>query len=174
MENLHDVLIEQLRDLYSAETQLVEALPKMVGSADNVTLKKAFEDHLTETRNQVKRLDQISKAIGEDLTGHVCKAMKGLIKEADESIAEEYEGDGLKDVMLVAAAQRVEHYEIAGYGNAIALADYLGLEEVSALLEETITEEGNADKKLTQICTSELFDQCECDESDADFSEARV
>lgn len=161
METLNDALIEQLKDLYSAETQLVDALPKMAEEAVNPQLRTALENHLQETKAQVKRLEQISEILDEDLTGHTCKAMKGLIKEGEEAVSEDYECEELKDVQIVAAAQRVEHYEIAGYGNAIALAEHLKLKEVASLLEQTIKEEGNADKLLTSVCQKQIFPSCE-------------
>jgi ferritin-like metal-binding protein YciE len=157
MENLEEVLIEQLKDLYSAETQLADALPIMMEGASHKKLKSALSSHLEETKTQIERLEKIAKALGEDLTGHTCKGMKGLIKEGEDALNEDYEDTVLKDIQIVAAAQRVEHYEIAGYGNAIALADFLEMKEVSFLLGETIVEEGNADKALTKLTKDQLF-----------------
>lgn len=161
MKNLREALIEQLKDLYSAETQLVEALPKMAKAVISPELKSAIENHLKETKEHVKRLEKIGKSLEEKLDGHVCKAMKGLIKEGEDVISEDYDDEALIDVQVVAAAQRVEHYEIAGYGNAIALAEYLDLGEASSTLQKTIEEEGNADKGLTKICQQSLFAACE-------------
>jgi len=160
MKNLYEVLVEQLKDLYSAETQLIQALPEMVKSATNKKLSRAFEDHFGETKNQLKRLEKIEKMIKEKLDGHTCKAMKGLIKEAQDGMSETYKFEMLKDVMLVADAQRIEHYEIAGYGNAIALAEALGMSEIASMLHETIMEEGNADKGLTLLCQKAIFPEC--------------
>lgn len=160
MKTLRDLLTEQLKDLYSAEKQLIEALPEMAKAARSSGLKKAFQNHLEETKGQAKRLEKCSTLIDEKLNGHTCKAMKGLIQEGKEALEESYSEDALRDVMLVSAAQRVEHYEIAGYGNAIALAQYLGLDEVAELLQETIEQEGEADKLLTALCEQELFDEC--------------
>lgn len=161
METLNDALIEQLKDLYSAESQLLEALPKMAKAANNKALKSAFDGHLRETKQQLERLEKASAILDEKLTGHTCKAMKGLIKEGEDAIEEDYSCEALKDIQLVAAAQRVEHYEIAAYGNAIALANHLEMDQISKLLEKTIEEEGGADKKLTKICQQELFASCD-------------
>ncbi len=161
MKTLRDSLVEQLKDIYSAETQLVEALPMMIEGAINPQLKKAIKSHLKETEEQVSRLDKISQFLDADLTGHTCKAMKGLIKEGEDVLSEDYGCDGLIDVQIVAAAQRVEHYEIAAYGNAIALAQFLDKAEVVKLLDESIEEEGAADKALTELCESTLFAACE-------------
>lgn len=171
MKNLHDALIEQLKDLYSAETQLIDALPKMAKGSESPDLRRAFENHLTETQKQVKRLDEIAEELDDNFEGHTCQAMKGLIKEGSAILQEEYESGCLKDVMLVAAAQRVEHYEIAGYGNAIALADYLGLESVRDLLQETIEEEGEADNGLTLLCQEQLFEGCPSGDDDGDSND---
>lgn len=174
METLRDVLIEQLKDLYSAETQLVEALPNVIKGCKNSELKKAFQSHLNETKTQVQRLGKIALLLDEDLEGHTCKAMQGLVKEASETLKEEYANSALKDVMIVASAQRIEHYEIAGYGNAIALAEELELEEVLQLLQETIDEEGNADKDLTDICVRQLFDACNTNSELSARDESRI
>jgi len=157
METLHEALVEQLKDLYSAETQLVEALPEMAKGATAPSLKNGLKTHLQETKEQVKRLDSIAKLLDEDLSGHTCKAMKGIIKEAQDTLEEEYEYTVLKDIMIVAASQRVEHYEIAGYGNAVALAKELGLEEVVDLLNQTLEQEKETDAKLSALCEKELF-----------------
>lgn len=174
MDNLQDILVEQLKDLYSAESQLIDALPKMAEGAESKELKNAFESHLKETKNHLKRLEQIERILDEDLGGHKCKAMVGLIKEGSDVLSEDYESHGLKDVMLVSAAQRVEHYEIAGYGNAIALAKFLKQKDIVALLEETIVEEGNADKTLTKLCESKLFGRCKNDDEIISKGEARI
>ncbi len=177
MDNLKDLLLEQLKDLYSAENQLIEALPKMVQGAVSQELSEAFASHLKETENHLARLDTISRLLAEDLGGHTCQAMRGLVKEGAGVLAEHYEMPALKDIMLVAAAQRVEHYEIAGYGCAIALAEYLELDEIVAELEETITEKGEADNALTDLCETTLFDACispESQEEDDEEEPSRV
>ncbi|HEX4132318.1 MAG TPA: ferritin-like domain-containing protein [Pirellulales bacterium] len=150
LDNLCNVLLLQLRDLYSAEQQLTEALPKMADAATSTELKSAFTTHLEETRGHVRRLEQAFRMLGKDAAGETCEAMKGLIREGEEVIG--LEGDPeVKDAALIAAAQRVEHYEIAGYGCARAFARRLGKHELASLLQETLDEEANADNILTQI-----------------------
>jgi ferritin-like metal-binding protein YciE len=151
MKTLEDFLMDELKDLYSAEKQLTKALPKMAKAATSEELKEAFENHLKETEGQVARLDKISKlAGGRALTGKKCKAMEGLIEEGKEVIEEDCTPE-VRDVALIAAAQRVEHYEIAAYGCAKTYARLLGYKEVEQLLEETEEEEVNADQKLTGL-----------------------
>ncbi len=147
--NLRDVYIEQLKDLYSAETQLIKALPKMAKAATNPELAQGFEEHLEQTKEHAVRLEQIFETLEEKPTGKKCKAMEGLIKEGSETI-EEDASDAAKDAMLIAAAQRVEHYEIAGYGSVKTYANLLGEEEAAKLLEETLQEEKDTDEKLTE------------------------
>lgn len=154
--SLQDVLIEQLGDLYSAEQQLVLALPKVSGATSDGKLREAIDEHLDETRAHVRRLEQIFEQLGISAPAEKCKGMEGLIAEGDEIVAAQ--GDpAAKDVALIAAAQRVEHYEIAAYGTARTLAAELGHDDVETLLNETLDEESNADKKLTQIATGGLF-----------------
>jgi len=155
MESLQELLSHELSDLYSAENQLLKALPKMAKAATSPELKAAFEEHLEETKGQVERLDSVFKKLGESPKRMKCKAMEGLIKEGSEII--EMEGDdAVKDAALIAAAQRVEHYEMAGYGCSRTFAQLLGLDEVADLLQETLDEEGNADKKLTEIAETSI------------------
>jgi ferritin-like metal-binding protein YciE len=150
------LLEDQLKDLYSAENQLVKALPKMAKKASSTMLKDAITSHLQETKNQVERLNEIGQALGIKLTGKKCAAMEGLVEEGSEII--EAEGPGpVIDAALIAAAQRVEHYEISAYGSARALAEHLGHDEVVALLQETLDEESAADEKLTAICADEVL-----------------
>jgi len=150
---LNDLFVEQLEDLYDAENRLTEALPKMRDAATSASLKDAFDSHLAETEGHVRRLEQIFAQIGLEPTRETCPAMKGLIKEGQEMI--DAEGDPLvKDAALIAAAQRVEHYEMAGYGTVRSFARRLGLGEVVNTLQMTLDEEGAADKKLTQIAES--------------------
>ncbi len=151
--NLRDVFVEQLKDLYSAETQLIKALPKMAKAATSSDLAQGFEDHLEQTKGHVNRLEQIFKKLDEKPTGKKCKAMEGLVKEGAEAI-EEDASDAAKDAMLIAAAQRVEHYEIAGYGSVKTYADLLGEDEASELLAETLQEEKDTDSKLTEAAES--------------------
>ncbi|HEY0256044.1 MAG TPA: ferritin-like domain-containing protein [Candidatus Methylacidiphilales bacterium] len=153
INNLHDVYVEQLRDLYSAETQLTKALPKMAKASTNPELAQGFEEHLEQTKGHAARLEEILKALDEKPTGKKCKAMEGLIKEGAEAI-EEDASPAAKDAMLIAAAQRVEHYEIAGYGSVKTYAHLLGEEEAAGLLEQTLQEEVETDEKLTEAAES--------------------
>lgn len=148
--SLEDLLHHELRDLYSAETQLIEALPKMEEAASDPTLKEAFRMHLGETRTQRQRLEEIGRILNIDMTGEKCDAMAGLVKEGQEIIKSKSTPE-VKDAGLIGAAQRVEHYEIAGYGTANNFAQQLGLTEVSALLSATEDEEKMADEKLNQL-----------------------
>jgi ferritin-like metal-binding protein YciE len=150
LDNLQNVLILQLRDLSSAEEQLIDALPKMADAAANPELKNAFESHLAETRQHKARLDQAFRQLGQEPQSETCEAMQGLIAEGNEIIGLEGDPD-VKDAALIAAAQRVEHYEMAGYGCARTFARRLGHNGVAALLQETLDEEANADKLLTHI-----------------------
>ena len=150
LESLQELLVDELKDLYSAETQLVKALPKMAKAASSPELKAAFEEHLEETKGQVDRLVTIFEQLEGSPKGKKCKAMEGLIEEGSEVIEAEGE-DSVKDAALICAAQKVEHYEMAGYGCARTFATLLGLNEVADLLQETLDEEGNADKKLTEL-----------------------
>jgi ferritin-like metal-binding protein YciE len=147
--NLRDVFVEQLKDLYNAEHQLLKALPKMAKAATSPDLAQGFEEHLEQTKGHVNRLEEIFKKLEEKPTGKKCKAMEGLIKEGAETIAEDA-SDAAKDAMLIAAAQRVEHYEIAGYGSVKTYADLLGEDEAAELLAETLQEEKDTDEKLTE------------------------
>jgi ferritin-like metal-binding protein YciE len=150
------LLEDQLKDIHSAETQLVKALPKMAKKASLKGLKEAITSHLEETKHQVERLDQIGETLNIKLTGKKCKAMEGLIEEGAEVL--EAEGPGaVIDAALIAAAQRVEHYEISAYGSARALAHQLGHENVVELLQETLDEESAADEKLTTLSEEEIL-----------------
>ena len=153
MDSLKDLYIDELKDLYSAENQLLKALPKMAKKASAPALKKAFQDHLTQTQGHVDRLTKIFKGLGEKPTGKVCKAMKGLVEEGKEVIEEDGD-DSVLDAALIGAAQRVEHYEIAGYGVVRTFASLLGEEDAMGLLQRTLNEEAEADKKLTKLAES--------------------
>lgn len=156
LNDLKDVLIEQIQDLHSAETQLLEALPKLEQAAFDDELKQAFRSHLEETRGHVKRLEEVAGELGTSPSGEKCKGMAGLIAEGDEIVA--LTGDpAAKDAALIAAAQRVEHYEIAGYGTAKTLAGHLDLDSAKDLLDQTLDEEADADKLLTKIATGGRF-----------------
>ena len=154
--SLKDVLEEQLEDLHSAETQLIEALPKMAQAAHHDELKEAFQHHLEETRGHLKRVEEALGEMGVSNPTEVCKGMKGLIAEGEEMI--QMQGDPVaKDAGLIAAAQRVEHYEIAGYGTARQLADDCGFDGIKDLMDQTLDEESQADKLLTKIATGGMF-----------------
>ncbi|MEY2559969.1 MAG: hypothetical protein QOG51_384 [Verrucomicrobiota bacterium] len=153
MDSLKDLYVDELKDLYNAENQLLKALPKMARKASAPELKRAFQEHLTQTEGHVNRLEKIFKGLGEKPTGKTCKAMKGLIEEGKEIIEEEGDGSVL-DAALIGAAQRVEHYEIAGYGVVRTFASLLGEEDAMESLQRTLNEEGETDKKLTQIAES--------------------
>jgi ferritin-like metal-binding protein YciE len=150
---LEELLVDELKDLYSAENQIVKALPKMAKAAGSPELKRAFERHLEETRRQVERLDQIGDQMEVRLSGKRCKGMAGLIEEGNELIGEDLDQDAL-DAGLIGAAQKVEHYEIAAYGTARTHADMLGYNKIARLLQQTLNEEGATDKKLTQLAES--------------------
>src|SRR5271163_5134886 len=147
---LKDLYIEELRDIYSAETQLVKALPKMAKAAESDELRSGFEEHLEQTKGHVSRLEQIFDALGEKPTGKKCEGMAGLIKEGGEAAQEDYEGD-VKDSALIGAAQRVEHYEIAAYGTIRAMAEKLGEDDAVELLSQTLQEEKDTDVKLSNL-----------------------
>lgn len=147
---MEDLFIEELRDLMDAEKQIVKALPKMVDAATSSELKSALTEHLEVTRGHVDRLERIFTAIGVKSGGVKCDGMNGLIKEGDEMVKQTDEGN-VRDAGLIAAAQRVEHYEMAGYGSARTFAQLLGRDEAADLLEETLDEEKEADQKLTEI-----------------------
>lgn len=150
LASLNVLLTQEIKDLYSAETQLVAALPKMAKAASDAALKDGFKTHLEETKVHVERLDQIAKILGISPKNKVCKAMKGLVEEGAETIEED--GDPvIKDLALIAAAQRVEHYEISGYGSARAIAEALGLDDVVELLQTTLDEESATDEILTEL-----------------------
>jgi ferritin-like metal-binding protein YciE len=148
--SLHDLYVDELKDLYSAENQLLKALPKMADAASSGELRTAFEDHLEETRGQVRRLEQIFKKLDASPKGKKCKAMAGLIDEGKEVMGKEAE-PAVLDAALIAAAQRVEHYEMAGYGCVRTYARLLGDQDAANLLQETLDEEAAADKKLTEL-----------------------
>lgn len=153
---LHDVFREQIADLYSAEQQLIQALPRVEAAAQSDDLKRALRSHLEETKGHATRLEQIFIEMGGDVPREHCKGMEGLLEEGDEIAAAS--GDpAARDAALIAAAHRVEHYEIAGYGTARALADHLGKATARDLLDQTLDEESAADSKLTKIATGGLL-----------------
>jgi len=150
LNTFDELFVEQLQDLYDAEQRLTKALPKMAEAAHSPALKSAFEEHLRQTHNHVTRLEQVFKSIGKSAQSKTCAAMKGLVEEGSEVISAKGDPD-VKDAALIAAAQRVEHYEIAGYGTVRTFAQRLGKSEAVRLLQETLNEEAETDKKLTGL-----------------------
>jgi ferritin-like metal-binding protein YciE len=147
---LKEIFVDELKDIYSAESQLLKALPKMAKAAQSGELRTGFEKHLDQTKEHVARLEQIFEGLGEEPTGKKCVGMEGLIKEGGEAIEEDYEGEA-KDSLLIGAAQRVEHYEIAAYGTVRAMAEKLGERQAATILGKTLQEEKDTDEKLTQL-----------------------
>ena len=163
IKTLRDFYIEELKDLYNAETQLIKALPKMVKAASSPDLKTAFENHLEETRGHVERLETIFKGLDKSPKGKHCKAMEGLLAEGGEVLKSDMP-DAVKDAALIASAQRVEHYEMAGYGCVRTYARLLGDDAAASLLDETLQEEGAADVHLTEIAEASVNDEAQMDE----------
>jgi len=155
LKTLDDLLIKELRDLYSAEKQMIKALPKMAKAANSEALQDAFTEHLEVTKEHARRLETIFESLNVSSRGPKCAAMEGLVEEGDEMMKEEA-APAVMDAGLIGAAQRVEHYEIAGYGVARTFARLLGHDKVADTLQETLDEEGDADKKLTQLAESEI------------------
>src|ERR1700759_3505917 len=152
LNTLHDLFVEELKDLYSAENQLVKALPKMAKAAKAKPLKDGFTKHLGETKVHVQRLKNVFKSLGVSPNGKTCKAMEGLIKEGEEAISEDMQPE-VRDAALIAAAQRVEHYEMAGYGCVRTFAELMGHKAIAKTLQKTLNEEGATDKKLSQAAS---------------------
>lgn len=153
IETLQELFIDELKDLYSAETQIIKALPKMIKNANSDELRDAFEEHLEQTKGHVDRLDQIFGELNASPRGKKCKGMEGLIEEGKELMEEDIEPEVL-DAGLISMAQRIEHYEIAGYGTVRTYAELLGLDEAAKLLQQTLDEEKETDRKLTSIAES--------------------
>jgi ferritin-like metal-binding protein YciE len=174
IETLDELLIEEIKDLYDAEKQLTKALPKLAKAASNPELKAAFTEHLEQTKGHVSRLEQVFEHLGVKPKGKPCAAMKGLIEEGQEQTQEDAEG-AIMDLMLIAAAQKVEHYEMSGYGSVRAMAEAMGNEDVAELLRQTEEEESEADEKLTGIAETLLEEASggeeEEEESDEDGDE---
>lgn len=150
--SLRELLVEELKDVYHAENQLLKALPKMAKAAQNEELKTGFLDHLEQTKTHVQRLAQVFKLLGEPVKGKLCHAMKGLVEEGAEAI-EDNDASPMRDAQLIGAAQRVEHYEMAAYGTMRTFAEDLGETEAAEILQTTLDEEGETDKKLTKIAS---------------------
>jgi ferritin-like metal-binding protein YciE len=153
--SLEKLYVDQLRDIYDAENQLVRAIPKMAKAATSPELRAAFEDHLEKTRGHVRRLDEIFQSLGHPSKGKSCKAMIGLIEEGDEILKGDIDAS-LKDAGLIAAAQKVEHYEIASYGTLRTFAEYRGDHQAAQSLQKTLDEEYEADKTLTKVAQSQI------------------
>jgi len=158
MATLKKLFVDQLKDIYDAEHQIVEALPKLVKAASSDELKEAFSEHLEQTRNQIERLESVFSECGEAPARKTCKGMKGLLEEGEEAIKDESAG-AVKDALLIGGAQKVEHYEIAEYGTLRAWAEELGLEDAVDLLGETLDEESDADERLTSIAEGGLLEE---------------
>lgn len=160
LDSLETLLVHELKDLLSAEKQLVKALPKMAKGASSDSLRAAIEEHLEQTKGQVERLEKVFGLLDKAPRAEHCKAMEGLIEEGSDLLEEE--GDpAVKDAALIGAAQRVEHYEISGYGTARSLAELLGLDKVAKLLQQTLDEERETDEKLTELAMSEINPQAQ-------------
>jgi ferritin-like metal-binding protein YciE len=158
--NLKGLYVDELRDLYNSEQQLIKALPKMAKAANSDELRKGFEGHLEQTRGHATRLEKILSALGEPVKSKKCKGMAGIVAEGGEMLSEDFEG-ALMDAALISAAQRVEHYEIAAYGAVHAYAELMGESEAASLLRQTLDEEKETDQKLTELSeqiNSEAFD----------------
>lgn len=155
MKTLHDLFIHELKDIYHAEKQLLKALPKMAKAAHSDDLRSGFEEHLEQTEGQVKRLEKVFAQLDVPAKGIKCEAMEGLVKEGGEAIDEDAE-PAVHDAALIAAAQKVEHYEIASYGTLVAFARLMGHSDAEALLQETLDEEKETDRKLTELAESQI------------------
>jgi len=152
IDSLKDLFVDQLRDLYDAENQLIKALPKLAEASNSEELRDAFEEHLEQTKGHAHRLETIFESFGQKAKAKKCKGMEGLIKEGSEQIDEDMDPD-VKDAALIAAAQRVEHYEISGYGTARTFANQLGEEKAASLLQQTLDEEKETDAKLNDLAS---------------------
>lgn len=155
LDSLKKLFVHELKDLYSAETQIVDALPKMIENATDSELKTAFQDHLTQTRKQIERLEKIFSSYEFQPGGHKCKGMEGLIKEGEDLLKTDIDPE-VRDAALISAAQRVEHYEMAGYGTARAFAQQLGDHQSAELLQQTLDEEANTDEKLSRLAEKSI------------------
>ena len=171
METLQELYVEQLKDIYDAENQLMKALPKMAKEASNEELKAAFEHHLEQTEEQISRLDRIFEELGEKSKGHKCKAMAGLVEEGKELMQEDADPD-VMDAGLICAAQKIEHYEIATYGCLRTYAEMLGFDEQADLLQESLDEEKDTDENLTELAVSCINLEAEEGEDEEEEDEA--
>jgi len=161
MDNdLHELFLDELADVYNAEQQLTKALPKMAKAAKNEELREAFQQHLEETENHISRLDQVFESLGESMKRKKCKGMEGLVEEGEEIISEQKNTNAL-DAGLIISAQKVEHYEIAAYGSLCSWAEQMGHDDAVELLKETLEEEKTTDEKLTEIAENIANTQAE-------------
>lgn len=165
LENLRDLYVDKIKDLYSAENQIIKALPRMIKNANSDQLQQALQDHLSVTEIQAQRLDEIAVNLGERAKGKKCAGMEGLLEEGKELLKEKAEADVL-DAGIIAAAQSVEHYEIAGYGTAVAWARLLGHADAADLLQQSLDEEKEADQLLSQLAESWINEMATDEESE--------
>lgn len=168
--NLREALVDEIKDIYNAEKQIVKALPKMAKGATSDELREAFESHLEETENQVSRLERVFELLDEKPRGKHCAGMAGILEEGSETLQEDAE-DSVMDAMLIAGGQRVEHYEITAYGTAIAWAEALELTEVAEILGESLAEEKAADEKLSALAESGINEAATAGESEDEMEE---
>lgn len=172
LNTLEDVLVDELRDLYSAEKQLIKALPRMAKAASTPELQSALEDHLAVTQSQAERLEEILKELGAPTRGKVCHGMEGIITEGKELLESRKESSPeALDAAMIGAAQKVEHYEMCAYGTCVAHAETLGLSRIAKLLQQTLDEESQANEKLTQIAKSGVNSAAASGDSDRDDDE---
>ena len=171
-QTLHDAFIDELRDVYDAEKQLIKALPKLAEAASSPELKEAFESHLEETKGQIERLEEVFASLDEKVQGKHCDGIEGIIDEGETTMAEDFEPTAM-DACLIAAGQRAEHYEIAAYGTLVAWARSLGHAEAAELLEETLNEEKLADEKLTALAEGSINDEAATLAGDGDELEPK-
>jgi ferritin-like metal-binding protein YciE len=169
--DLRELYVDELKDLYDAETQLIKALPKMAEAATSDQLRSGFEQHLEQTREHAQRIERIFNSMGEKVKGKKCKGMNGLISEGQDVMGEDYDGE-LMDAALISAAQRVEHYEIAAYGTVCIFANILGEQEAVTLLKQTLEEEKATDEKLTELANNINFQAAGPATSTPDTSES--
>jgi ferritin-like metal-binding protein YciE len=172
-KTLKDVYVDELRDLYNSEQQLIKAIPKMAKEATSDDLRKGFEEHLEQTKGHASRLEQILQGLGEPVKGKKCKGMEGIIAEGGEVMSEDYEG-AVMDAALITAAQRVEHYEIAAYGSVHAFAILMGETEAAGILEQTLEEEKETDEKLSELSERINAQAFESETSDEPGEEPRA
>ena len=174
IDSLKELLVEQLKDIYDAEKRLTKAIPKLAKKATNDQLRTALTEHLEETEQQVARLEEAFEHLGETAKGKPCAGMRGIIEEGNEHVGEDYDDDGLRDAVIIGSAQRVEHYEIAAYGTAIAHAKLLGQDEVVDLLVISMNEEKAADEKLTEIAEGVVNLDAASDDEEEDSAPATL